>query len=368
MAFLLLFLALGGEDTALWTIEETEIYQPLRTDEVLVRPDGQVYILNYNESHVRRFDSSGQLLGKIGRRGKGPGEFTYPSQFFFMNGRLFVTDILTISVSIFEPDGTFVKRVTLPNRQISLVRVNQGWFYGDWKVLGREEKAGLYFANEDWSETQKLMTIEKEGFDGGTWIWTRDGKTTGRFNPFNNRPQLVVSRDGKKVFITDTETLSIHVIDVASRKKVASLSLESPRIPFDFDWANERLKQVEERQRQHKVKFETNFPEFFPVIRQIVMDPSGHLVVDRWRGRPDENHYPIALDQQGNEKNLDYPWEVLERIAAVHDGHAYVTLMNEEVTDEAALAKVPLSQVVAFVAKNPVVFEGSSGRSYSISD
>ena len=370
MLFLLIVIAMEG-GAPVWHIDTTDVFQPLSASEVVVRPDGHVYVLNFNESHVRHYDADGQFIGQIGRRGKGPGEFTYPSDIFFLNGKLFVNDKLNATVSILEPDGTYIDRISMPSRDTFLIRVDNGWLTGDWSRFGlpEDQKPGLYRnAAESFEEPTKIMTIDKPGFDGGTWVWSSDGETRGRFNPFDNRPKVLVSADGKTAFVTETENFVIHVYDVTAKKIAHTIRREEPRIPFDYDWANERLQERYDRMENKSVKLETDFPEYFPVIRNVIIDPNGNLVVDRWRGRPDDNHHPITIDPKGKELSLAYPWEVLERIGGVHKGHAILTLMNEETTDEAGLVKIPLNQVAAYAEKNPIVYDGRAGRSISITE
>ncbi|MFZ5516664.1 MAG: 6-bladed beta-propeller [Candidatus Zhuqueibacterota bacterium] len=60
--------------------------------------NGNIYLLDFTACHVLVFDKTGELIKTIGRKGQGPGEFTYP-----------------MSISIVGPDTFFVAQAN-PNR------------------------------------------------------------------------------------------------------------------------------------------------------------------------------------------------------------------------------------------------------------
>ncbi len=140
MIFCFLTIFLLDTDAA-WRINETGVFKPLRTDEVIVRPDGHVYILNFNDAKIGHYDANGKQLGTIGSKGKGPGQFTYPMQFFYDQGKLYVSDIINASVSVFKQDGTFLERIRMPHRGLSLGNSPNGWIYGSWGDSPRRGQA-----------------------------------------------------------------------------------------------------------------------------------------------------------------------------------------------------------------------------------
>jgi len=149
LILLTLFLVFGGDPAA--QISDTEILQVMRPDEIFVRPDGQVYLLNFSEARIQHYDADGKLVRNIGRKGRGPGEFTFPSYVSLTGDRLYVWDELTNLISEFDLEGQFLRQVRVPARGITLHRTTGGWFYylrnpddldGSASMLPRSRTAG----------------------------------------------------------------------------------------------------------------------------------------------------------------------------------------------------------------------------------
>jgi hypothetical protein len=74
--------------------------------------DGRVYVSQPQEGIVRVYDSRGRFLRKIGRSGEGPGEFERPSRLGWRGDTLWVGDSPQARISLFRPDGSFVRSIT----------------------------------------------------------------------------------------------------------------------------------------------------------------------------------------------------------------------------------------------------------------
>lgn len=88
---------------------EAGLPQMIRTDR-----NGHLYVLDYANHQVLKFDSSGRFLLKWGRRGKGPGEFHVPARLFVDRAdRIVVVDWSSGRVSYFSAEGHFEHIVRL---------------------------------------------------------------------------------------------------------------------------------------------------------------------------------------------------------------------------------------------------------------
>ena len=75
-------------------------------------PDGSLYSLHWREGTIRRWSADGFPSGSVGRQGEGPGEFQQPTGMGFFGDSLWVWDRGGHHVSYFDPEGTFLGRVS----------------------------------------------------------------------------------------------------------------------------------------------------------------------------------------------------------------------------------------------------------------
>ncbi|CAM2006023.1 6-bladed beta-propeller [Acanthopleuribacter pedis] len=348
-------------------IETTDIFQRMDVDEIAVREDGAVYILNFDESRIQYYDAEGKLIKNIGKRGQGPGEFTFPTYFRFADNHLFIYDELSGKISIFDKEGTFLKQVTLPARGLRMVRGSGGWF--TWTTEPGHGKAGqVAFSKDEFATEQNAAKLpDVVWFNQGLRINNNNGEIEGQYSPLSLAPMLAVAPDGNTIYLVpDPRKFEVKVIDGATGKITGTIRKDAKPVPFDTEWAQEQFAdsaQFLKREGIGEGKIKKNFPDFFPIIREIRTDPKGNLVVNRWRGRPDDNDYSITLDRDGNEGDNPYSWRELQRIAGFVGSHGYVVTYDG---DEAGLARVPQAEVKAFLEGHPIE-DWSRSRSISIS-
>lgn len=349
-----------------WRIADTEIYQGIRPNEVAVTSSGDVYMLHFDEAHIKHFNAEGKLVKTIGRKGKGPGEFTFPIRFALSGERLFILDALTREVSSFDLEGKFLGRYKTGGFEVELQRVYNGWLIGDWNKLFEEEPADLVWVDDTFKNETKIADIKEIGWSQGSWVHTEDGEGVASYSPINNRPILVVSHDGKRAYLSEVDKFLIHIIDLEQKKIVGQITHESPRIPFDLEWAENKFKEDKGEQLM-KFKLTKHYPEFFPIIRDMKMDPNGNLVVDRWRGRPDKKHHTIAFTPAGNVVESKFDWNALDRLIGTANGYAYVALYDEE-REEGGIGRCKLENLNAYIEDHPYPDDIPFTRSISISD
>jgi 6-bladed beta-propeller len=82
-----------------------------------VGPGGDVYVLDHVNCAVFAFSPAGRMLWKVGRKGRGPGEYQLPTRIAATPaGALLVFDLGTGDVTTLSQDGRFVSRSHLPLR------------------------------------------------------------------------------------------------------------------------------------------------------------------------------------------------------------------------------------------------------------
>ncbi len=85
-----------------------------------------LYFLNESECSIWRFDQNLNFLNKIGKKGEGPGEISYLSNFNFLEDKIY-----TFSkgrLLIFSLDGSLLKEVKFPIFNSSILILKSGNF------------------------------------------------------------------------------------------------------------------------------------------------------------------------------------------------------------------------------------------------
>ena len=257
---ILLLLSLTLMESPDWLISETGIFQPIQQHEAVIDSTGHLYIVNFPEAEIMHFDQNGKRVGTIGHKGKGPGEFTYPSNLMVHNGKLYVSDILNQQMSVFNRNGEYISRFRLPHREMALAKVPSGWIFGNWNSFMLDGPPSAFWASEDFSETREIYKFKEKCLVKGMMTLQNNGKRVSRYSPITNRPFMVVSPDGKNVYITDMGTARILVVDGEKGSLVDPIEYEAKHIPFDTDWADETFnKRMEGRP---KVKVDKVYPGY----------------------------------------------------------------------------------------------------------
>lgn len=78
-----------------------------------VDAEGRIFVLDAQSHAVTGFDSEGECLFRVGRQGRGPGEFTRPRRIALSDeGVLFVLDAGNARIERFDVSGSEVERLS----------------------------------------------------------------------------------------------------------------------------------------------------------------------------------------------------------------------------------------------------------------
>jgi hypothetical protein len=129
-----------------------------RVMDVELGPTGRIYVADDLGWNVAVFDRSGRLLRRMGRRGRGPGEFERPWHLAVdRHDSLFVWDGALARVSVFGPDGRFARSFATP---------------GAWAVSGFSVRAD-----------GTLLVGAFAGSGGSAHVLARNGRVLRSFGP-----------------------------------------------------------------------------------------------------------------------------------------------------------------------------------------
>lgn len=72
---------------------------------------GHLIIVDTGTHRIHRFDRDGALVASIGQRGRGDGEFNFPTMIWHDgSGRLYVSDTLNFRIQVFDREGLYLSK------------------------------------------------------------------------------------------------------------------------------------------------------------------------------------------------------------------------------------------------------------------
>lgn len=103
------------------------IYKPI---DAVVDSRGDIYVLDWPENVVKRYDASGRPKGILGNgRGQGPGEFSEPSDLSVdQDGRVWVIDPALARITIFDGAGRLERMLKLDTSAMRVAHTPAGGF------------------------------------------------------------------------------------------------------------------------------------------------------------------------------------------------------------------------------------------------
>lgn len=269
---------------------------------------GRLYVTDFQEPRVVVLDSSGKVLGVIGRRGQGPGEFVAPTgPVVGPDGALYVRNLTKISRFVIE------QRTDLPSR---FDRYIDGPALLNWRIKTPsviDHNARLYWPNPQTpSGGVTTLAYLRYGLDGASLgiltppnypnavastAWVRTGPGGGRMvaglntTPFAPLPRSAVTSQGT---VVSGDGISSVLVETDGQARI--LRRYTSREPTRLIPVSERLESLRALRRRidslpipvtilegttNAVKTQ-RLPETFPRYTGILTQSDGALWVRHW--------------------------------------------------------------------------------------
>jgi hypothetical protein len=229
-----------------------------------VAEDGTAFLLDMTECRVLAYAASGQFLRSFGRRGQGPGEFSWPMIIRLSPaGEVLVEDFSGRKVSVFSPDGRFQRAIS--------TALGSGF-----TNLTIHPKSGYVAQQRSGDSSDIAYHLRKFGpvFEPGPILESRPG-----LDPLTKKFRLgalfwyVIDARGR-IFVVDEEAYAVRVYSPEGR-------LER-RITRDFEPIRstpEERKSPEGLPRGVTLPA-VETPKYEAAIRNCLLDESGRLFIN----------------------------------------------------------------------------------------
>ncbi len=103
--------------TEVWRTDGTDDGEPLADPrDLLALKDGTLWVLDFKDQKIRRFNPAGKELLTVGREGGGPGEFRNANGLLLHpDGTIWINDPLNARLTVFAPTGRYLRQHSVGN-------------------------------------------------------------------------------------------------------------------------------------------------------------------------------------------------------------------------------------------------------------
>ena len=111
-------------DLSIGEEEDDENYMFSRPRDIDADTQGNIYVLDFEEQTIKKYDAQGKHIKNISRAGQGPGEFEYPRYLCISEpGNIYVADLFERKIEVFNLEGEYQRVLNVKNLdEISVTR------------------------------------------------------------------------------------------------------------------------------------------------------------------------------------------------------------------------------------------------------
>ncbi len=324
---LLFLLLINGEAEPSWQIRGTDIYRTLTPNQVSYGGDEGWFVLDVKEQRLLHYSVEGRFLKTLTKKGEGPEELQQTDAVYYEEGNLYA--VSPHLIKIFDTSGRLKRQIKRLNRTLRLKKIKNGWIEYP-NPLHSQLKDTVVLYNNDLTNPIVLSEWETKAIKRG-------GKRTLAYRPDIFCMALDAVRN--RLYLRKPNTNSIEAWDLTARKLIAVLPLN---IKID---AETQLKwMMEGKKKGGRVSLEMN--SWYADMR---LDPYGNLYF--YPNRSIDK--AVVFDAKGTLSKQSYKRETLDRLLATQNNQAFLSWREVE-SGEVRIARVPLTNIKAFVAKYPI--------------
>ena len=184
-------LAPDGKFIAEWKGPEPGFYGPRR---ITVGPDDSIYLVDSGRNRIVKFSPDGQVLASWGSEGSGDGQFKGLSSVAVdpMNNKLYVADPLNRRIQVFDSNGKFLTKWSMPEWGQTL----------GFEDLAIDSQRGRLYASS--AHTNNILVFDLQGDRIGTLTPKPPDKLEGPSAlALSNRKLYVLNMAGNRVSAID---------------------------------------------------------------------------------------------------------------------------------------------------------------------
>jgi len=144
--------------------EDDENYAFYRSAACALDSQENIYVLDFDQCRIQRYDQEGKFVKTIGRKGQGPGEMESPVQ-IFIGAQDYIYIFQERQFIVFRTDGGFVKSIALRNFLFGFFITRQGTFFALFLQVDEKTRANVVAEYDaEGNPVKTLASYLDEGF------------------------------------------------------------------------------------------------------------------------------------------------------------------------------------------------------------
>ena len=98
-----------------WSVPNTGVFSRVLPTQAAAGSDGDFFLADIHEHRILHFDGRGNRLPDIGRKGQGPGEFSFRLMALdFHDGHLYAVELMGRTINVYDAGGHYLRTLTTP--------------------------------------------------------------------------------------------------------------------------------------------------------------------------------------------------------------------------------------------------------------
>ena len=286
-------LSIGGE-------EADENYMFVRPIDIDSDSFGNIYVLDYRDCTIKKYNTQGKHIKNIGRKGQGPGEFQMPLFLqISQDDKIYVGDILAKNIAIFSVNGDYLKTIKVKEPVDNTI------------IIQNEEIiAGIRYSIEtETGEREHTYKVYKCSFqmDKLFEIYSQRQPMIGRINDGQfslDYPWFVKWDINSKnnIYIATANKYKINVFS-SKGSLLFKFDLDFKPIPVTGEAQRKVMEILDKLKGMLDVQETSKYLEFYPVFKNLFIDMKDRIWIEyyrpSWRDKPRKETFFNVFSSNG---------------------------------------------------------------------
>lgn len=288
------------EDLPIGEEEYDILFRPQR---FIVDQNEIIYVMDYQDQSIKVFDPNGEYIRSIGKKGEGPGEFTFVGHLtVLLDGRLLVMDSEARRISLFNSDGKYIEshhwterpgRLNYATDSTCLLTVYT--FEGDKPLEGRR-----LFVKEFDFQGNEIRSFGEFKIEESKIHTVRRGKAVismAIYTPYSPHSIFAADPVRKYLYHCVNDQYMLEVYDKDGRV-IRRFDRPYEPLPFTSKDAEEFYSRYDSRPMESLKKMVRgmSMPTVKTITSRMLVDDSGNLWVETHEQREEEDRVFTAYD------------------------------------------------------------------------